>query len=197
MTTTKRAPKPPVDHSEPRAWYVAYLAKLAELAPHVEYAKRVESATAGGGMTPVMPLATMGCGGGPLLCDHCGKPMLLEGGRFNKVYADAGWKQNPEPNWRSWIKGGMVVEGETNGTVRVYHGYVGRAGHCVNVARAARDAAERAYVSARPADVPNRMYKFLAAEHPETTDAERCAIISGVVDRLFSFDPGIGVNRPG
>lgn len=56
-------------------------------------------------------LATMGTGGNPLLYrDHCGKPIILEGGKFQGVYADAAWRRNPSNGWKSWISGGMVVE---------------------------------------------------------------------------------------
>src|SRR5437764_4565682 len=95
------------DHSEAREIYQAYLKKVRELEVHRAYAEQVARATAGRGQTPVRPLATMGTGGGPLLCDHCGKPMVLEGGLFHGVAADAAWGRNPSDGWTSWILGGM------------------------------------------------------------------------------------------
>src|SRR5262249_37726021 len=108
-------PKPAVtqDHTEAREIYQAYLKKREELEAHQSYAERVVEATEGHGQTPVRPLATMGTNGGPLLCDHCGKPLVLEGGPFHGVAADAAWRQNPSDDWTSWILGGMLVEIQT------------------------------------------------------------------------------------
>ena len=75
----------------------------------------------------------MGKGGGPLLCDVCRKPMILEGGGFQGVHADEAWRRNPKKGWTSWISGGMVVRIETNGTLRIFHSYPGRSG-CVKTA---------------------------------------------------------------
>src|SRR5262245_56040158 len=118
----KEMPKPkPVevqDHTEARNIYQAYLKKNEVLEVHRAYADRVARATSGPGMTPVQPLATMGTNGGPLLCDHCGKPIKLEGGQYHGVAADVAWRKNPVENWTSWILGGLVVEIQTNGTLR-------------------------------------------------------------------------------
>src|SRR6202453_5059753 len=122
------------DHTEAREIYQAYLKKIEELEVYPIYAEQVVQATAGSGQTPVRPLATMGTNGGPLLCDHCGKPIVLEGGQFHGVAADAAWSQNPSDDWTSWILGGMVVEIETNGTLRISHGYSGRKNDCCEVA---------------------------------------------------------------
>lgn len=196
----KAAPKPKkvADHSAARAIYQRYVAKCAELAPFQEYARRVVAATAGTGKTPVTPLATMGAGGGPLVCDHCGKPMILEGGAFNGVFADAAWKRNPDrgPGWVSYISRGMVVEIATNRTVRIYHGYIGKSGECCTVAKAADDAAEAAFTGQAPAGILNALAAFLRDEFPDATDRERCDIINGVVLTLYSHDPGRGANRP-
>jgi hypothetical protein len=70
------------DHTEARQVYEAFLKKREELGVHRDHAEQVAQATAGHGQTPVRPLATMGTNGGPLLCDHCGKPIVLEGGTF-------------------------------------------------------------------------------------------------------------------
>src|SRR5439155_2782713 len=74
----KPKPQNVPDHTEARAIYQAYLKKREELEVHRAYAERVARATGGPGQTPVRPLATMGTDGGPLLCDYCGKPTVLE-----------------------------------------------------------------------------------------------------------------------
>src|SRR5207237_5126344 len=91
----KPEPEEVQDHTEAREVYQAYLKKIEELEAHRAYAEQVAEATAGHGQTPVRPLATMGTNGGPLLCDHCGKPIVLEGGRFHGVAADAAWEEHP------------------------------------------------------------------------------------------------------
>ena len=108
-------------HAEAKAMYQEYLARAAVLERYRRYASAVAKATSNPGMTPVEPLATMGKGGGPLLCDVCSKPMILEGGAYQGVYADEAWRKNPKPGWTSWISGGMVVRIESNGTLRVFN----------------------------------------------------------------------------
>src|SRR6185312_17136902 len=98
-------------------------ARSAVLERNRRFASDVVRATSGDGQTPVEPLATMGRHGGPLLCDVCAAPMILEGGGFHGVNADRAWEQNPHEGWVSWIAGGMVVRIETNGTLRIFHGY--------------------------------------------------------------------------
>lgn len=185
------------DHTEARAIYEAYLAKLAELEIHRAYAERVAKATGGPGQTPVRPLATMGTDGGPLLCDHCGKPMILEGGKFQGVHADVAWRRNPQDNWKSWISGGMVVEIQANGTLRIYHGYPGMAaGHCCNIAsRADKKAEEKFDTTPRREKFP-LICAFVEAEFPGKTEKERNALINDILNTMYSYDPGIGVNRP-
>lgn len=188
----------PRDHSDARAIYDAYLAKKAQLAAHRAYAERVVRATAGSGMTPVRPLATMGTGGGPLRCDECGKPIVLEGGRFHGMSADAAWASAPDKaeGWTSFILGGLVVELEVNGTLRIYHGYIGRdARQCCNVASKKAEVARQRFASSTaPRD---RLLAFFEDEHPERTKAEREALVSAIVDVMYGYDPGFGVNRPG
>lgn len=181
-------------HAAARAMYEDYCARAATLARHRAYADAVVRATSNAGQTPVEPLATLGKGGGPLRCDVCEKPMILEGGEFHGVYADEAWRRNPQPGWVSWMKGGMVVQIESNRTLRVYHGYPGRSG-CVLKADRARDQA-RAEFTARMADVPVsanlaaiRAYLKVAAPD-QATDA----VMSDVYKVLFVFDPGLGIN---
>ena len=193
-----RKPKPK-DHTAARAAFAAYLAKRAEMAPHREYAERVARATAGPARTPVRPMATMGPGGGPLLCDVCGKPMLLEGGRWNRRPVDEAWAGTPNPpaDWVSYISGGMVVEIEVNGTLRIYHGHINHGAHeCSAKGKAAIEAAEARHVRAVPAGLPDALYAFLADERPELGDAGRWRLVNEVLNELYSFDPGLGLNRP-
>src|SRR5262245_59290849 len=141
------------DHTEAREIYQAYLKKREVLEAHRAYAEQVAEATAGHGQTPVRPLATMGTNGGPLLCDQCGKPIVLEGGSFHGVTADVAWKKNPSDKWTSWILGGMVVEIQTNGTLRIYHGYPGRKDNqCCNVASREDEKARAAFDSSKRAE---------------------------------------------
>jgi hypothetical protein len=193
-------PRPEVvqDHTEARAIYQAYLKKVEELEVHRAYAEQVSKATSGRGQTPVRPLATMGTGGGPLLCDHCGKPIVLEGGRFHGMAADAAWLQNPRGSWTSFILGGMVVEIQSNGTLRIYHGYPGRNDdHCCNVAsREDKNARDNHKSDWSPAK-QEILLAFLEHEFPDKTKDDRLALFSQIRDTMYSYDPGIGVNRPG
>lgn len=196
----KEAPKPKVrpkpDHSEAKAIYAAYLAKVAELKPHQEYAMRVAKATDGPSKTPVKPLATMGCNGGPLLCDHCGKAIILESAPYYNVPADVAWASNPkrDASWVSYIKGGLMVRIVDNGTLRIYHGYDHCANHCCTLAKLQMDEAEAKHV--RDNSKFTLLSKWLEEDRPELTDRERDQIASDVMNVMFSFDPGIGVNVP-
>lgn len=185
------------DHSAARAIYQAYLDKEAMLAPHREYAERVARATSGPGQTPVRPLATMGTGGGPLLCDQCGKAIILEGGRFHGVPADVAWRQDPRDNWNSWILGGLVVEIQTNGTLRIYHGYPGRqSNYCCNVASRRAEKAEEEFERPPVTEPCNLLQAFFEHEFPEKSEKERWHLLNDVINTLYGYDPGIGVNRP-
>jgi hypothetical protein len=186
------------DHTEAREIYQAYLKKIGELEVHRAYAERVAHATAGRGQTPVRPLATMGTNGGPLRCDHCGKPIVLEGGRFHGVAADVAWKKNPRDDWTSWILGGMVVEIQTNGTLRIYHGYPGRNdNHCCNVASREQEKARAAFGPGKGAEKQEMILAFLEDGLPDMTRAERLDLLDNILDTMYSYDPGVGINRPG
>jgi hypothetical protein len=193
----KPEPEQVQDHTQAREIYQAYLKKIEELEVHRAYAEHVAEATSGPGQTPVRPLATMGTNGGPLLCDHCGKPMVLEGGPFHGVAADAAWKQNPSANWTSWILGGMVVEIQTNGTLRIYHGYPGRnKNDCCNVAGREDQKARETFDSRKGSETPNMILAFLEHEFPDRTTEEHLDLLNKILDTM-DYDPGIGINRPG
>lgn len=194
---TKQKPAKAPDHTEAREIYLAYLKKAKELDAHRAYAEQVARATSGPGQTPVRPLAVMGTNGGPLLCDHCKKPIVLEGGHYHGMAADAAWKRSPKDNWTSWILGGMVVEIQTNGTLRIYHGYPDRNNnHCCNVASREDSRARAKFESAPRPDKLNALLAFLEYELPDVTSKERLDLLNKILDTMYSYDPGVGVNRP-
>jgi hypothetical protein len=124
--------------------------------------------------------------------------MVLEGGSFHGMAADVAWKKNPVDNWRSWIFGGMVVEIQTNGTLRIYHGYPGRnKDHCCNVASREHEKARAAFESGGGAEERDRILAFLEREFPDMTGEERLDLLHEILDTMYSYDPGVGINRPG
>jgi len=193
----------PVDrHKEAREIYEAHLQKIADLQPHIDYGNYIaREVTRGRSMTPVMPLAIGGTGGGPILCDHCSKAIPLEGGAYNGVTADVAWSRHPDPpeDWVSYILGGLITMHAINGTIRFYHGYPGRPQGCYEQAMAEEDAAIEAFNASR-ADRSHEyriLREFFADEFHDMSDEERSALLVRVVNTLYGFDPGIGVNRPG
>lgn len=196
-TKVEPVPEKVPDHTEARAIFQAYLKKIEELNPLREYAEEVAEATGGRGQTPVRPLATMGNNGGPLLCDHCGKPIVLEGGNFHGVNADVAWAQNPVDDWKSWILGGMVVELQTNGTLRIYHGYPGHNNdHCCNIASREDEEARAKYDSSQRAVKSKILRPFIEQEFPHMTSDEQFELLNQILNTLFVYDPGIGINQP-
>jgi hypothetical protein len=181
-------------HAEAKAMYEEYLARAALLEPARRYAQDVVKATSGTGQTPVEPLAKMGKKGGALVCEVCNKPMILEGGSFNGVYADAAWKKHPNKGWVSWISGGMVVRIETNGTLRVFHGYPGRSG-CVQTAdRADEKARDQFRTKAKTMGASDKLDLLSAYFKAELPEKNNDAVLSDIYKVLFTFDPGLGVN---
>jgi hypothetical protein len=181
-------------HAAAKAMYQDYLARSAELEGRRRYASDVAKATSGDGQTPVEPLATMGKQGGPLLCDVCRKPMILEGGAFQGVYADEAWRRNPKKGWVSWISGGMVVRIETNGTLRIYHGYPGRSG-CVQKADRADEKDRADYRAKTNSDEVSAKLDLLSAYFKaELPEKNNDAVLSEIYKVLFVYDPGFGVN---
>lgn len=181
-------------HAAAKTMYEDYLARSAVLERNRRFAADVTRATSGSGQTPVEPLATMGKRGGPLLCDVCGKPMVLEGGAYHGVYADEAWRRNPEKGWMSWISRGVVVRIETNGTLRIYHGYPGRSG-CVQTADQA-DKTSRAEFRARSnSDASMAKLDLLSAYFKDELPENDCdAVLTEIYRVLFDYDPGLGIN---
>lgn len=184
-------------HAKARALYAEYLARAKRLDSARRHAAEVAKATAGANQTPVAPLATMGPGGKALLCDVCEKPMILEGGAYQGVYADEAWRRNPQPGWESWISGGMVVRIESNGTLRIYHGYPGRSGCVVTADK--QDKQTRADYKARRNDDANMatldlIAAYLKAELPAQNND---GVLTDIYRVLFDYDPGLGVNARG
>lgn len=185
-------PKHPVkavDHTEAERVYTEFVVRKARLVQLRAYARRVAAATNDSqGMTPIEPLARMGTGGGPLLCDHCGKAIILEGGRYDKVPADAAWERGARGV--SYISGGLMVGIVSNGTLRIYHGYGGGAGRCCTVADAAIRAAEAAHKLDLDKFGPILDYLLFM----KIPNADKMA--SEVFHTMYGYDPGFGVNQP-
>jgi hypothetical protein len=183
------------DHAAAKAMYRDYLVRAAVLERHRRFADDVIKATTSpGGQTPVQPLATMGKQGGPLLCDVCRKPMILEGGAFQGVYADEAWRRNPQKGWTSWISGGMVVRIETNGTLRIYHGYPGRSG-CVQKADRADGKKEAEFrAQSKTMDVSSKLELLSTYFKAELPDKDSDAVLNEIYRVLFMYDPGLGIN---
>lgn len=195
-------PITPQDHSKAKAVYEQYLVKSAELKLRQAYAARVVAATGDSrGMTPVAPLATMGCStngyNGALLCDHCLTPIILEGGLHHNVPVHKAWSLTSELDrarpWTSWIKGGMAVVIVENETVRIYHGY-NRPGDCDFIDAAKRAKEDAAFV--RDHDGISQMWRFIDQELLRDSPMhEKNTLFSDVVRVMFSYDPGFGVNH--
>ena len=180
-------------HAAAKAMYQDYLARSAVLERRRRLATDVMQATSASGQTPVEPLATMGKSGGPLLCDVCSKPMILEGGGYQGVFADEAWRRNPTKGWVSWISGGMVVRIETNGTLRIYHGYPGRSG-CVQTADSA-DKKSRADFRARKSDTSMEKLDLISAYFKaELPGHDNDTVLTDIYRVLFDYDPGLGIN---
>jgi hypothetical protein len=183
-------------HAEAKAIYQDYLSRSAVLERHRRHAADVAKATSGAGQTPVEPLAKMGKNGGPLLCDVCRKPMILEGGGFQGVYADEAWRRNPKRGWMSFISGGMVVRIETNGTLRIYHGYPGRSG-CVQTADRTEEKDRAAFRErSKGLDVSAKLDLLAAYFKAEMPENNNDAVLSEIYKVLYIYDPGLGINSP-
>jgi hypothetical protein len=195
ITAAPTPPKPRQDpHVEARALYQNFLEKEEMMRPYRQYCQEMLLATQPvGGQTPVMPLATMGTGGGPLLCDTCGKQIPLEGGKSHGVGAGNAWSQanNASSAWNSFILGGVTFAEETNHTFRVYHGYEHG---CMS--KDPKDKERAAFGSQVPYSARQQLDAFLLEERDITAPEERKSLVSNILKTMFGFDPGVGVNHP-
>ncbi|MBA2541941.1 MAG: hypothetical protein H0V17_20010, partial [Deltaproteobacteria bacterium] len=98
--------------------------------------------------------------------------------------------------WASWISGGMVVRVETNGTIRIYHGYPGRSG-CVQKADKVDDKQRAVFrEQAAAMDVSGKLELLAAYFKAELPENNNDAVLSDIYKVLFVYDPGLGVNSP-
>jgi hypothetical protein len=92
----------------------------------------------------------------------------------------------------------MVVEIQTNGTLRIYHGYPGRGdSQCCNAATREDRKAQAEFGPRKGREKQNLLLAFLEHEFPDRTEPERLDLLNKILDTLYSYDPGLGVNRPG
>jgi hypothetical protein len=187
-------------HVEARKLYEAFIEREEMMRPHREYCAQLIRATASvGGRTPVMPLAIMGTKGGPLRCDTCNRQFPLEGGQWQGVLAGKAWNHpdRPADPWYMFISGHVTFLQEDNGTFRAYHGYIDRG--CGGKA-SKEDEKQRAEHRKTTGPVPGHVRKELAAflqeEHGVYDATERNILIQRILNGLFGYDPGIGVNQP-
>jgi hypothetical protein len=120
--------------------------------------------------------------------------MKLEGGEYNDVDADVAWRRNPQKGWVSYIAGGLVVRIESNGTLRIYHGYIDRSG-CVRKADKA-DSKSRDEFRERSdeGDIETKLALLRAFFEAELPDKNNNAVMSDIYRVLFVYDPGLGIN---
>lgn len=178
---------------EVRPIYQHYLDKAEELKPYQLHCKKLVRAMAPvGGQTPVMPLATMGPNGGPMLCDACGKQIPLEGGRFHGVSAGAAWNADAKDKWYSYILGGVTYMIEANNTFRLLHGY--ESGGCFRVYD------KKIMSSTRPdfvitSNIRNKLTQLLIEEEGFAPDSAK-EFTDKILRTLSQRDIGFGINTP-
>lgn len=149
----------------------AYYEKLEALKAAQEYATSMHTRLVPkNGKTPVAPLAE-------LICDHCGKPFVIEGGPFNRQAASAG----VEAGGYVFVLGHATFLTEVNGTFRAYHGWIGSG--CGGATQAADKAARAAFVTSVPKGLTTALRK---AGLPD----------QAVYRALYAYDPGLGRNGP-
>ena len=105
--------------------------------------------------------------------------------------------ENPSPDWTSWILGGLVVEIHTNGTLRIYHGYPGRNDNqCCNTASREYEKARATFESGKGSANIKVLLAFIEQEFPDMTQEGRLDLLNNILDAMYAYDPGIGINRP-
>src|SRR5262249_7212748 len=108
------------------------------------------------------------------------------------------WKQSPRDNWTSYVLGGMVVEIQVNGTLRIYHGYPGRDDNqCCNAAAREHKKAQAAFDSGEWSAKAALLLAFLEHERTDLTSEQQLELLNEILDTTYSYDPGFGINRPG
>ncbi len=91
----------------------------------------------------------------------------------------------------------MVVEIQTNGTLRIYHGYPGHNDNqCCNVASREDEKARAKFESGKGSEKQNMIRAFLEQEFSEMTREEHLDLLSKILDTMYMYDPGFGINRP-
>ena len=195
----------PDPHAMAREVYEQYLAKKEMMRPHLEYASRMVRALAGRNQTPVRPLALGGTLGGAILCDYCEKQIPLEGGPYHGKGAGEAWilerrRRGSEPpaDWQSYILGHVTFLQEDNGTFRCYHGYEnsGCGGKALALDDQKRKEFRESGISALKG-LRKAIHEYLQDEHGMFgMREERERIYLDILRELYSYDPGIGVNRP-
>jgi hypothetical protein len=92
----------------------------------------------------------------------------------------------------------MVVHIQTNGTLRIYHGYPqGHADECCHLASREDEKAQGAFDAGKRSEEKHKLLAFLEYEYPDMTSEEQRDLLNQILDTMYSYDPGIGVNRPG
>jgi hypothetical protein len=92
----------------------------------------------------------------------------------------------------------MVVEIQLNGTLRIYHGYPGRNDNqCCNVACREDEEARAAFDSGKCSEKKPMLLAFLEHEFPDMTRDGHLDLLNKILDTMYRYDPGIGINRPG
>jgi hypothetical protein len=87
---------------------------------------------------------------------------------------------------------------EINGTLRIYHGYPGNdQSHCCNIAsRQEKKARDNFVKSPKSSESQTLIHAFIKKEFPGMTTDEQGALLGRIMTTMYSYDPGLGVNRP-
>lgn len=199
------APEAQADpHAEAREIWATYEASEARLAPARAHCSRVIKATAPRqGQTPVRPLRFMGKGGGPVRCDQCHKEIRLEGHAWNGQPVSRAWDMNPKASqsWCNYILGGVTFLTESNGTLRVLHGYMDRPG-CCSAYLAAQEQAQRDFRAQRSeadqaeSQRASALLRALLREERGLQGGDLAQLVLRVQTSLFGYDAGAGINGP-
>ena len=90
----------------------------------------------------------------------------------------------------------MVVRIETNGTLRIFHGYPGRSG-CVKNADKAEDKSRAEFsAQAKSMNVSAKLDLLSSYFKAELPEKDTDAVLSDIYKVMFMYDPGLGINSP-